>query len=98
MAKVIIEELRQQEAHYGLYRTALGGDERVIVRRKMGERTDYDHNKSKPVRRQRDRLTAASHHWNALSPSQKNDWRNTIGFVERSGRESEDALIKRRVL
>jgi hypothetical protein len=98
MAKVEMQEVRHQEAHYGLYRTALGGDERVIVRRKCGEKTDYQHGKSQRVKRQRERLATASRHWNSLTPSQKNYWRNQIGFVKREGSPSAEVLLKGREL
>jgi len=91
-------EQRHQLAHYGLYRTGVGGDERIIVRRKVGVETDYQHKKSMPVRRQRERLATASRHWRNLTPTQKAFYRNQIAFVTRSGSQSEEVLLKGREL
>jgi hypothetical protein len=98
MATVKIGTPHYQDAHYGLYRTLLGGDERVIIRRKIGEPVDVEHNKSRKLAQQRERLTVASRHWTNLTPSQKNFWRSQIRFVSRTGSPSEDVLLAGRQL
>ncbi|GAI71055.1 unnamed protein product, partial [marine sediment metagenome] len=100
MARVYIKEPREQEGHFGLYRTSAGGDESIIVRRKVGEPTDYLHTKSRKLARQREILALASQHWSHLSPSQKADWRRQIRWVSRipPGSKSEDVILKGRQL
>lgn len=82
MARVDIKEPREQEAHFGLYRTSVGGDESIIVRRKVGEPVDYMHSNSVEVARQREILALASQHYAGLSPSQKAITRHQIEEVE----------------
>lgn len=82
MATVEIKEPREQAAHFGLYRTSAGGDEGIIVRRKVGEPTDYMHTKSRKLKRQRDNFTLASQHYSHLTPSQKAITRHQIEEVE----------------
>jgi len=82
MARVNIKEPREQEAHFGLYRTSAGGDEAIIVRRKVGEPTDYQHSRSRKLKRQRDNLALASQHYATLSPSQKALTRHEFAEVE----------------
>ncbi len=82
MARVDIKEPREQEAHFGLYRTSVGGDESIIVRRKVGEPTDVKHNTSRKLERQRYYLTLASQHYSHLTPSQKAITRHQIEEVE----------------
>ena len=82
MARVEIKEPREQEAHFGLYRTSAGGDESIIVRRKVGEPTDYTHKQSRKLKRQRDNLTLASQHYSHLSPRQKAITRHQFEEVE----------------
>lgn len=71
MARIEIKEPREQEAHFGLYRTSAGGDQSIFVRRKVGDPTDYMHTKSKKVKQQRQNLALASQHYSHLTPSQK---------------------------
>ncbi|GAI66657.1 unnamed protein product, partial [marine sediment metagenome] len=71
MARVYAVKKRIQPAHFGLYRTSTGGDESIIVRRKVGEPTDYMHTKSRKLARQRANLTVASQHYSHLTPSQR---------------------------
>jgi len=82
MARVDIKEPREQEAHFGLYRTSAGGDEAIIVRRKVGEPTDYQHTKSRKLKRERDNLALASQIYARLSPSQKAITRHEFAEVE----------------
>jgi len=82
MATVRIKKAREQEAHFGLYRTSVGGSQSIFVRRKVGEPTDYMHTKSRKLKRQRDNLTLASQHYANLTPSQKAITRRHIEEVE----------------
>jgi len=82
MATVIIKQPREQDSHFGLYRTSAGGDESIIVRRKVGEPTDVVHSKSRRLARQREYLTLASRHYAHLTPSQKAITRHQFEIVE----------------
>ena len=82
MARVEIQEPREQAAHFGLYRTSAGGQQFIIVRRKIGEPTDYKHTKSRKLARQRDNLALASQHYAQLTPSQKAITRHQFEEVE----------------
>ena len=82
MARIHIIQPREQAAHFGLYRTSAGGDERVFVRRKVGEPTDVMHTKSRKLKRQREYLTLASQHYSRLSPTQKAITRHQIEEID----------------
>ena len=82
MATVVPGQFREQLAHFGLYRTSAGGDESIIVRRKVGEPTDYMHPTSRKLKIQRQNLALASQHYAHLSPSQKAATRHQIEEVE----------------
>lgn len=73
---------REQAAHFGLYRTSAGGQQFIIVRRKVGEPTDYLHATSKKLNRQRENLALASQHYAHLTPSQKAETRHQFEEVE----------------
>lgn len=82
MAKVEILAPREQEAHFGLYRQSVGGDQAIIIRRKIGEETDYLHANSRKLQRQREYLTLASQHYARLTPTQKAKTRHQFEEVE----------------
>lgn len=82
MARVDIKAPREQAAHFGLYRTSAGGQQFIIVRRKVGEPTDTAHANSRKLKRQRDNLSLASQHYSRLTPSQKAITRHQIEEVE----------------
>lgn len=82
MATVKVITPREQSSSFGLYRTSAGGDESIIVRRKVGEPTDTNHTKSRKLARQRYELTLASRHYAQLTPSQKAITRHQIEEVE----------------
>ncbi len=82
MATVLPGQFREQLAHFGLYRTSAGGDESIVVRRKVGEPTDYMHINSRKLKIQRHNLALASQHYAHLSPSQKAATRHQIEEVE----------------
>lgn len=71
MATVIRTKPRIAARHFGLYRTSVGGDEPIIVRRKVGEPTDVMHLNSAETQRQRRRFTEASQHYASFTPPQK---------------------------
>ncbi|MBA7563522.1 hypothetical protein ES708_05181 [subsurface metagenome] len=73
---------REQESHFGLYRTSAGGDQVIIVRRKVGEPSDYMHKNSRKLARQRELLAQASQHYSHLTPSQKGITRHQFKEVE----------------
>jgi len=82
MATIQIKEPREQEAHFGLYRTTAGGDETIFVRRKIAEPTDYMHTKSRKLKIQRDNLALASQHYSHLTPTYKAVLRHQAQEVE----------------
>jgi len=82
MATVKVTQKREQSSSFGLYRTSAGGDESIIVRRKVGEPTDVNHTKSPKLARQRYELSLASQHYSRLTPSQKAITRHQIEEVE----------------
>ncbi len=84
MAKVEIGEYRAQDAHYGLYQLATESGDIVIVRRKVGEPTDYLHPNSPKVKRQRENFGLASTHYSHLTPIQKMENRLNTELVEYS--------------
>jgi len=84
MAKVDIGAYREQDAHYGLYQLAIESGDIVIVRRKVGEPTDYLHPNSRQVRQQRYNFGLASTHYSHLTPIQKREIRYNAEEVEYS--------------
>ncbi|GAH22321.1 unnamed protein product [marine sediment metagenome] len=100
MAKVEIREYREQYAHFGFYKQGAGGDVILLIRRKVGDPTDYMHDHSKAVQRQREIFTQASQHYAHLTPTQKADWRRQIRWVSRikPGSKSEEVILKGRQL
>ncbi|MBA7563006.1 hypothetical protein ES708_04659 [subsurface metagenome] len=73
---------REQESHFGLYRTSAGGDQGIIVRRKVGEPSDYMHKNSRSLARQREIFSMASRHYANLTPGQKGESRHQFAEVE----------------
>ena len=100
MATVEIKEFREQYSHFGLYRTSAGGQDFIIVRRKVGEPTDYLHANSRKLKRQREALSVASQHYATLTPSQKADTRQQMEEVEyiRNHGKTDIKLLKGRQL
>jgi len=100
MAKVEIVEYREQYAHFGFYKQGAGGDEILLIRRKVGDPTDYMHSHSKAVQRQREIFSQASIHYSHLTPTQKAEWRRQIRWVSRikPGSQSEEVILKGRQL
>jgi len=82
MATVKVIQKRQKDADFSFYRTSVGGDESIIVRRKVGDPTDYMHTKSRTLQRQRVNFTLASQHYARLTPSQKAITRHQFEWVE----------------
>jgi len=82
MATVKILASREQAAHFGLYRTSVGGSQSIFVRRKCGEPTDYMHTKSRKLQQQRANMSVASKDYARLSPSQKAETRHQFEEVE----------------
>lgn len=82
MATIKILQPRDQEAHFGLYKTSCGGDEPIYVRRKIADPTDYMHTKSRKLPRQRASFTLATKHYAQLTPSQKAITRHQMEDVE----------------
>lgn len=82
MATVKVITPREQAAHFGLYRTSAGGDESIIVRRKIGEPTDYMHTTSKKLKRQREVFGMAAAQYGHLTGRQKHDLKGHVEEVE----------------
>lgn len=100
MARVEIKEPRAQDAHFGLYRTSAGGDEGIIVRRKVGDPTDTMHTKSRKLARTRANLALASQHYAKLTPSQKAITRRQfeiMPFIKSHGKSDTKLLMGRQL-
>jgi hypothetical protein len=82
VAKVTVIKKRYKLAHFGLYRQSVGGDQAIIIRRKVGEPTDYQHENSRLVARQREYMSLASQHYAHLNPAQKATLRHKFEEVE----------------
>ncbi len=78
MARVEIGQYRAQDAHYGFYRDDLPSGDVIIIRRKVGEPTDYLHPNSRKVRQQRLNFGLASTHYSHLTPIQKRELRYVV--------------------
>ncbi len=100
MVKVNVGEYRPQDAHYGLYQLATESGDIVIVRRKVGEPTDYLHPNSRKVRLQRRNFGLASTHYSHLTPIQKKEIRYNTEEVEysRGSKKSGTKLLTGRTL
>lgn len=100
MATVIKGQSRIAPKHFGLYRTRVGGDESIIVRRKIGEPADVMHSASMPVKDQRRRFKIASQHYASLTPVQKAESKLQVRFIDRvsSTGDSEEVLLMGRQL
>ncbi|GAI70251.1 unnamed protein product, partial [marine sediment metagenome] len=88
MARVEIGEYRAQDAHYGFYRDNLPSGDVIIVRRKVGEPTDYLHPNSRKVRLQRLNFGLASTHYSHLTPIQKKELKYQVREVSTIGGRS----------
>ena len=73
MARVEIGRYRPQDAHYGFYRDDLPSGDVILIRRKVGEPTDYLHPNSRKARQQRLNFGLASTHYSHLTPIQKRE-------------------------
>lgn len=82
MATIKVIQKRDQEAHFGLYRTSAGGDQEIFVRRKIADPTDYMHTRSRKLSRQRESFTLATKHYAQLTPTQKAITRHEMEEVE----------------
>lgn len=82
MATVKVTQKREQDAHFGLYRTSAGGDQEIFVRRKIADSTDYKHAHSRKLARQRQSFTLATRHYAQLTPTQKAITRHEFEEVE----------------
>ncbi|MBA7605845.1 hypothetical protein ES703_12980 [subsurface metagenome] len=86
--KVEIGEYRPQDAHYGFYRDNLPSGDVIIIRRKVGEPTDYLHPNSRKVRQQRLNFGLASTHYSHLTPIQKKELKYQVREVSTIGGRS----------
>jgi len=100
MVKVNVGEYRPQDAHYGLYQLATESGDIVVVRRKVGEPTDYLHPNSRQVKQQRYNFGLASTHYSHLTPIQKRENRYNAEVVEfsRGSKKSGTKLLTGRTL
>ncbi|MBA7708664.1 hypothetical protein ES703_117567 [subsurface metagenome] len=94
MARVEIGEYRAQDAHYGFYRDDLPSGDVILIRRKVGEPTDYLHPNSRKVRLQRLNFGLASTHYSHLTPIQKKELKYVVEEVPFSrGRSKSDTKV-----
>jgi len=100
MARVEVTQKRDQSSSFGLYRTSAGGDESIIVRRKVGDPTDTNHTKSRKLMKQRANLTLASQDYSKLTPSQKAITRHQmeeVEYIKSHGKTDTKLLIGRQL-
>ncbi len=100
MARVEIGEYRAQDAHYGFYRDDLPSGDVILIRRKVGDPTDYLHPNSRKVRQQRLNFGLASTHYSHLTPIQKRELRyvgEIVPFV-RGHSKSDTKFLQGRTL
>lgn len=100
MAKVEILQPREQQSHFGLYRQGVGGVQSIIIRRKVGDPTDYLHANSRKVQLQREYLSLASQHYATLTPTQKAKTRHQfeeVEFVNSHGKSDTKLLTGRQL-
>jgi len=100
MARVEIGEYRAQDAHYGFYRDDLPSGDVILIRRKVGEPTDYLHPNSRKVRQQRLNFGLASTHYSHLTPIQKRELRYVVEEVSfvRGHSKSDTKVLQGRTL
>jgi len=100
MARVEIGEYRAQDAHYGFYRDDLPSGDVILIRRKVGEPTDYLHPNSRKVRQQRRNFGLASIHYSHLTPIQKRGLRYVVEEVPfvRGHSKSDTKVLQGRTL
>ncbi len=82
MARVELGRLREQSRHYGLYKQASPTGDLIVVRRKVGEPVDYQHNSSRAVKRQRQVFAQASQHYSHLTRRQRQELKYQAEEVE----------------
>jgi len=82
MARVELGRLREQSRHYGLYKQASPTGDLIVVRRKVGEPVDYQHDSSRAVKRQREAFTQASVHYSHLTSRQRQELKTHAEEVE----------------
>ena len=100
MVRVIAGEYRPQDAHYGFYRDDLPSGDVILIRRKVGEPTDYLHPNSRKVRQQRLNFGLASTHYSHLTPIQKRELRYVVEEVSfvRGHSKSDTKVLQGRTL
>ena len=100
MARVEIGEYRAQDAHYGFYRDDLPSGDVILIRRKVGDPTDYLHPNSRKVRQQRLNFGLASIHYSHLTPIQKRGLRYVVEEVPfvRGHSKSDTKVLQGRTL
>jgi len=82
MARVELGRLREQSRHYGLYKQSSPTGDLIVVRRKVGEPVDYQHDYSRAVKRQREVFTQASVHYSHLTSRQRQELKTHVEEVE----------------
>lgn len=82
MAKVQLGRLREQPRHYGLYKQASPTGDLTVVRRKVADPLDYQHDYSQKVKRQREAFAQASIHYSHLTSRQRQELKNQVEEVE----------------
>ena len=88
MVRVIIGKYRPQDAHYGLYKDNLPSGDIIVIRRKVGEPTDYVHPNSRKVTLHRQNFALASKHYSHLTSIQKRELRYLTEEVSTIGGRS----------
>ncbi len=88
MVRVNIGKYRAQDAHYGFYKDNLPSGDIIVIRRKVGEPTDFLHPNSRKVRLHRQNFALASQHYSHLTSIQKRELRYVTEEVSTIGGRS----------
>ena len=88
MVRVNVGQHRAQDAHYGFYKDDLPSGDIIVIRRKVGEPTDFLHPNSRKVRLHRQNFALASKHYSHLTSIQKRELRYVTEEVSTIGGRS----------
>lgn len=100
MVRVTLGSTRDQTRSYGFYKQASPTGDLIVVRRKVGEPQDYQHDSSRAVKRQREALGQASKLYSGLLHIQKQQLKHQAEEVEyiRGHGKSDIKLLQGRAL
>ena len=81
MARLYPGTKRVIDSSYAIYGQDLAGEEKILVRRKIGEPSDTKHPNAKELLLQRLRLAKAARDWGNLTWREKQEWHKRLEYV-----------------